>query len=288
MIAGLRARYGWLDHALRANQRYQDRQGNLLAAGLSYYTIFAIFPLAMVGFSAAGFLLSRRPELLDEIERRIKRSIPGAFGNELISLMDTAIASRTSVGIIGLSVAGWVGLSWMANLREALGAMCAERSAETGFVHAKLSDLAAMVWAFAAALVTIGLTALGDPTLMAHTLTWLGVGDFALLDAVLRAASVLVAVLVAWLLFTWMIVRLPRAPVGLAGAIRGGAIAAIGYEVFKQAGSIYLRSVVSGPAGATFGPVLGLLVFAYVTARLVLFATAWAAVSEQNAPADPV
>jgi membrane protein len=38
----------------------------------------------------------------------------------------------------------------------------------------------------------------------------------------------------------------------------------------------------SGPAGATFGPVIGLMVFAYVTARLLLFATAWAATSKEN------
>ena len=43
-----------------------------------------------------------------------------------------------------------------------------------------------------------------------------------------------------------------------------------------------------GPAGATFGPVLGLLVFAYITARLVLFSTAWAATSTENVAAAPV
>jgi membrane protein len=42
-------------------------------------------------------------------------------------------------------------------------------------------------------------------------------------------------------------------------------------------GSIYLQAVLHSPAGAVFGPVLGLMVFAYMTARLVLFATAWAA-----------
>jgi len=36
-----------------------------------------------------------------------------------------------------------------------------------------------------------------------------------------------------------------------------------------------------------FGPVLGLMVFAYITARLILFATAWAATSPQNLRATP-
>lgn len=276
----LRTRYGWLDQVVRANERYTDCNGNFFAAGLSYYTIFALFPLLMLGFAVGGFLLSRQPDLLDEIDRRVRASVPGEFGDQLLTLMDSAIASRTSIGLIGLAVAGWAGLSWMENLREALSAMWEEHPDKPGFVRTKLSDLAAMVSAFVALVVTIGLTAVGDPKLMAGMLRWLGVPDFALLGGVLRTASLAMSLLVSWLLFTWMIARLPRRPASLVGSMRAGLISAVGFELFKQAGSIYLRSVVNGPAGAAFGPVLGLLVFAYVTARLLLFATAWAAVSE--------
>ncbi|MGB3335026.1 MAG: inner membrane protein YhjD [Mycobacterium sp.] len=282
VIDRLRARYGWFDHVVRAQERYDDCQGNFFAAGMSYYTIFALFPLAMVGFSIGGFLLSRRPEVLDEIERRIKHSIPGEFGNELVTLMDSAISSRASVGVIGLATAAWVGLTWMANLREALSEMWETRSDKKGFVSSKLSDLLAMVWALGAMLVTLALTALADPKLMRNILRWLGVPDFTLLGGLLRVASLLMAATVSWLLFTWMIARLPRESVSFNSAMEAGAIAAVGYELFKQAGSVYLQSVINGPAGAVFGPVLGLLVFAYVTARLILFATAWAATSADN------
>ena len=37
--------------------------------------------------------------------------------------MDSAIDSRTTVGVIGLATAAWAGLGWMANLREALSQM---------------------------------------------------------------------------------------------------------------------------------------------------------------------
>ncbi|CAJ1502302.1 inner membrane protein YhjD [[Mycobacterium] kokjensenii] len=286
IVDRLRSRYGWFDHVMRAQERYDECQGNFFAAGMSYYTIFALFPLLMVGFSVGGFLLSRRPEVLDDIEARIRHSIPGEFGAELVTLMDTAISSRASVGVIGLATAGWVGLTWMANLREALSEMWETRSEKKGFVSSKLSDLVAMVWAFAAMLVTVALTALADPKLMRNILRWLGVPDFDLLSAVLRFASLGMAVVVSWLLFTWMIARLPRESVGFVSAMRAGAIAAVGYELFKQAGSVYLQSVINGPAGAVFGPVLGLLVFAYITARLILFATAWAATSADNLRAD--
>ncbi len=92
----------------------------------------------------------------------------------------------------------------------------------------------------------------------------------------------MVSALISWLLFTWIIARLPRESVNFRSSVWAGLIAAVGFEAFKQVASIYLRSVVHGPAGATFGPILGLMVFAYITARLILFATAWAATSAEN------
>lgn len=273
---------------MRANERYSERRGSFFAAGLTYYTILSLFPLLMVGFAVGGFLLARQPELLAEIEDRIRTSVSGNFGKQLVKLMNSAIASRGSVGLIGLAGSAWAGLNWMANLREALTAMWAEQAASSGFVRTKLSDLVAMVSAFVAIAATIALTALADAAPMARVLGWLGLHYVLALDIVLRGISLLMSLLVSWLLFTWMIARLPREPVSVAISMRAGLLAAIGFEVFKLIGSLYLRSVLRSPAGAAFGPVLGLMLFAYITARLVLFATAWAATSPENLRAAPV
>ena len=224
-----------------------------------------MFPLLMIGFAALGFVLASRPELLGRIDASVRGAIPGDFVSLVTGLMDTAIASRTTVGIVGLLAALWAGLGWMGNLRTALSEMWNQPSAAGSFVTRKLSDLAALTSAFVAILLTFGLTALADPALR--------------LAAPVRVASLLSSVGVSWLLFTWMIGKLPRVPVSLRAAARAGLLAAVGFEVLKQLASIYLRIVLHGPAGAAFGPVLGLMVFAYLTARLVLFATAWAATS---------
>jgi len=70
--------------------------------------------------------------------------------------------------------------------------------------------------------------------------------------------------------------------------MRAGLMAAIGFELFKQVASIYLQTVLRSPAGATFGPVLGLMVFSYITAYLVLFCTAWAATASAAPRLAPV
>jgi membrane protein len=284
----LRARYHWFDHVMRAQDRYQKSKGDFYAAGITYYTIFALFPLLMVAFSVMGFVLASRPDTMADIQNRIKSVVSGDLGQQLVNLIDSAIDSRTSVGLIGLAAAVWVGLGWMNNLREALSQMWDQRDGEKGFVRTKLSDLLALLSAFVAIAVTIALTALGDASVLSSVLGWFGVQDFPGLSFGLRVAAIAVSVLVSWLLFTWTIARLPRESISFRSSVRAGLLAAVGFEIFKQVASIYLRSVVHGPAGATFGPVLGLMVFAYITARLVLFATAWAATSSDNLRTEPV
>jgi membrane protein len=289
MLDRLRARYAWFDHAMRAQQRYQDSKGDFYAAGITYFTVFALFPLLMVGFAIAGFVLASQPDLLAEIEDKIKSTVSGGSGQQLVKLMESAIDSRTSVGIIGLATAAWAGLGWMANLREALSQMWGlMRHDSPGFLRTKLSDLLAITGLFAAIVVTIAMTALGSSDVMRHVLEWFGLQDLPGVSLALRAASLVVSVLVSWLLFSWIIARLPRERVSFRSALRAALLAAVAFEIFKQVASIYLRSVVTGPAGATFGPVLGLMVFAYITSRLILFATAWAATATENLVEEPI
>ncbi|WP_193046066.1 inner membrane protein YhjD [Mycolicibacterium baixiangningiae] len=286
----MRARYGWFDHVMRAQQRYKDSKGDFYAAGITYFTVFALFPLLMLGFSITGFVLAGQPDVLDGIEDRIRQTISGDVGRQLVDLMNTAIDSRTSLGIFGLATAAWAGLGWMNNLREALSAMWEQHSGTSGFIGTKLSDLIALLSAFLAIVLTVALTALGDQGVITRVLAVVGVEDVPGIAWGLRAVSMLVAVGISWLLFTWMIARLPRESISFRSSVRAGLLAAVAFEVFKQVASLYLRTVLTGPAGATFGPVLGLMVFAYITARLILFATAWAATSRDNllaAPVDP-
>ena len=285
----LRTRYGWIDHVIRAYQRFDECNGGFFAAGLTYYTIFSLFPLLMVGFAAFGFVLARRPQLLSTIDDHIRSQVTGALGNQLHELMNSAIDARTSVGVIGLATAVWAGLGWISHLRQALTEMWWDTHIESqGFVRNKISDLLAMMGTFAVIVATVALTAVGHTGPLAALLKWLGIPQFVVFDWIFWLLSILIAALVSWLLFTWMIARLPREKVSLGDSMRAGLIAAIGFEVFKQVASIYLKTVLRSPAGAAFGPVLGLMVFAYITAYLVLFCAAWAATASNDPRSRPV
>jgi membrane protein len=82
--------------------------------------------------------------------------------------------------------------------------------------------------------------------------------------------------------FLWVFARLPRERVTWRSAIRAAIGAAVGLEVIKRVMVIYLATVTQTPAGAAFGPILGLLIFIFTVSQFVLFLTAWAATAREN------
>ncbi|AYE94511.1 inner membrane protein YhjD [Mycobacterium paragordonae] len=273
----LRARHGWLDHLIRAFLHFRACNGNLFAAGLTYYTLIALFPLLMIAFAVGGFALSRRPELVDAIDDRTRSWVSPELGQQLVTLMNSAISAHTSVGVIGLVFAAWMGQTWMYRLREALCRIWGHQADSLGFARTIASDLAAVLGTFAVVVSTMTLAALAHAEPLKMVLNLLGIPELSAFHWAFRTISVVISFLVSWVVFSWVIVRLPRESVGVATSMRAGLMAAAGFELFKLVGSLYLRVVLRSVAGATFGPLLGLLVFAYVTWVLVLYCTAWAA-----------
>ncbi|MET8654174.1 MULTISPECIES: inner membrane protein YhjD [Nocardia] len=272
----------WLDHMIRAGGRYQRQRGDYYAAGITYFTVLSLFPLLMVAFAVAGFILSSHPSLLVEMQEKIVENIPGSLGEQINELIDQAIKSRGTVGLLGLLGAAYAGLGWMANLRAALTEQWDQKTQEPNWFMSKLSDLGALVGLGLAFVISFGLSALGSSTLGSEVLRSLGLADLPGARFLLALASIVLALLATWAVFAWIIARLPREPVTLKSAARAALLAAVAFEAFKFVASIYLQIVLRSPAGATFGSIIGLMVFSYVTYRIILFATAWAATARDN------
>jgi len=277
-----RAAHPSFDRLMRAADRYQSQKGDYYAAGLTYFTVLAIVPIIMVGFSLVGFVLAGRPELLDDVRDIIAQNIPGELGDTVQNLIDSAINARGTVGVIGSLTAVYAGLAWMANLRDALTAMWDYARDKPNFVIVKLKDGAALLGLALAMVVSLGLSAVSSGPIMRRVVEVLNLQNIVGIGVALRIAALLFSIAATAAVFTWVIARLPREPVAFRSAIFAGTLAGIGFEILKQAGSLYLERVLVGPAGVAFGPILGLLVFANLTARLVLFCTALAASSRAN------
>ncbi|GAB3295654.1 YhjD/YihY/BrkB family envelope integrity protein [Parasphingorhabdus pacifica] len=278
----LRRDHHWLDRLIRAAGRYQSQYGDYYAAAITYFSVLALVPLLMIAFSVAGFVLAGNPDLLDQLRASITSAVPNREMSALLqTVVDQAISQAGAVGIIGLLVALYSGLGWMTNLREALTAQWSQAPTSPPMLKRMASDFLSLLGLGAALAISFGLSALGGG--VGRLLLGLaGVERTVFAAVLLRVLAIVLSLAASWLVFLWVLARLPRTPVTVRSAVWGALFAAVGFEVLKQAGFVYLNSVTGSPAAAAFGPILGLLVFAYLASRFLLFVTAWTASAREN------
>lgn len=282
----MRKRYLWLDHILRAHEAYSKRYGDHYAAAITYFSVLSIVPMLMVAFAAAAFVLAGNQELLDELKGAITSEAPEEMAATLNQVVDEAIESRTTVGVLGLLTALYAGINWMSNLRDALTAQWGLRKVDRPLISGTLKDLLALLGLGLALVISFGLTALGVGA-GEYVLELIGLAEYGWARAGLTAVAIVLSIAANWLVFLWVIAKLPREKVVLRAAVKGALIAAIGFEILKSAATVFLSSVTSSPTGAVFGPIIGLLIFANLVARFLLMVTAWTATAWESEKPPP-
>jgi membrane protein len=256
--------------------RYIDNNGYHYVASISYFSLLSLVPMLMVALSAAGFVLASQPALLSRLVRSITSAVPGPLGSQVGGILESFVEQRTNVGVIGLVIGLYSGWNWMNALRDALTAMWDQHQPRQPLLRTIFVDELALLSLAGATMISFALTASGG-ALGSILLRLTGLDDTQWAHTGLSIASVALALLADWLVFLWILAKLPREPVGIRSAMRGAVAAAIGFELLKQAGSIYLGLIGRSPTGAAFGSVIGLLFFISLVARLVVFITAWTA-----------
>jgi membrane protein len=287
LIARLRANHPWFDHLIRANESFTAHYGNHYAAAITYFSVLSLIPILMVGFAIAGVVLAGNTHLLGELQTGITRSTPGPLGDTLKNVVDEAISARGTVGVVGLLIALYSGIGWMSNLRDALTAQWGQERGDLPLLKTMLSDLLALIGLGLALVVSFAITIAGSGV-GSLLLRLVGLDQYGWARFLLVVLSIVLSLVANWLVFLWVIARLPRKRVGLRSAVRGALLAAVGFEVLKQLATVLLKSTSSSPTGAVFGSIIGLLVFANLVSRFLLFVTAWTATSRENLVQAPI
>ena len=274
-------------HAADAYQHYKNHHGDPLAAAITYFSFLALFPLIFLAVSVGGFILTTHPNLKDDLFAAIHRNVPGDFGNTVANAIDTAINSRTSVGVIGVAGIALAGLGWVANLRKAIDVVWGSKPLERTFFLGKALDALVLVGLGLGVAISLGLTLLG--TVASHrVIDWIGWTHTAWTGLATKAVGIALAVLGDMLVFGWLLVRLPQVLVTRRIAIRATLLAAVGFEVLKLVGTFYLARIAQSPAAAALGAVIGILIFIDLISRYLLYCVAWAAVAMPAARPTPI
>ncbi len=250
-------RHRWVGFPLAVLQKYSDDQGGYLAATITYYALFAIFPLLLVLTTVLGFVLQGHPDL----ERRIVDSALSQFPVIGPQLSHSSLHGSKLALAFGIVAALWAGTGVFLASQNAMNQLWGvpfKRRPDP--LHARGRALMLLLLLGGGALATTILASLA--TVGARLgLTW-------------RSGSLVLSTALNIGLF-WVGFRLLAAREVSWRQLRGGAIAAgILYELLQTLGGYYVGHILkhAGNVYGTFGLVIGLLSWIYLSAHITLLA----------------
>jgi membrane protein len=285
----LRARRPWLRHLAEAWGRMQEHNGNQYAAAITYFSFLALFPLLLLGIAITGFVLHSHPAAQQSLFDHITEQLPGDFGKTVSSSITTAIKARTGVGIIGLVGVLLTGLGWIGNLRAAIDAVWGRQPDKRNFLVAKVMNLLVLAGLGLGIVISLGLTVVGT-AFTDQILRALALDHVAGIHYLVKVLGILIAIVGDFIIFSWLLVRLPGADVPARVALKGALFASIGFEALKIVGTYTIAKTAGSPTAGPFAGLLAILIWIQLVARFMLFCAAWMAVltDEQAKPvAEP-
>ncbi|MEP6478864.1 MAG: YihY/virulence factor BrkB family protein [Rhodoglobus sp.] len=275
---------------VRVFTQYSSGRGPLLAAGLSYQAIFAVFAAIWVAFAVAGFVIRSNPALLAGLFTVLSTSVPG-----LIDTGDGGVLSPQM--LFQSSVLGWTGaiaavgliftaISWLASGRDAVRVMFGLPSLPINFLLLKLRDLGLAIGFGIAILVSAVLTVLSTAALEA-VLDWVGIDrDSGLATLAARVIGLLVVLLIDTIVLGIFFRTVSGIRIPLRYLVPGSIIGGVALGVLKALGSSLLGGATRNPLLASFAVILGLLIWFNLICQVILIAASWISVSAADDGVD--
>jgi membrane protein len=266
----------------RAWQRYGAVRGNVLAGGIAYFAFFSIFPALAIGFTLFALVLGNQ----EDLQVQLVQYINSTLGSTVISyhsgqagmvsieqLVQPGVLTTT--GVIGAVTLLFTGLGWVAALRDGIQAVFAARN-DTNFVIVKLFDVVLFVAAGLAVLTSV-IVSISVNIATGEVLDTLGITRNEVTGWSVSIIGQLVLVALDTGIFTLLFHRLSGVDVPWADLIGGAFAAAVGFTLLKLFATELLQAVSHNRFLASFGVIVGLLVWMNLVARLLLVAGAWCA-----------
>ena len=276
VVEAQRRRRPWFDHLARAGGRYQRSQGDLLAAGVTYFVFLGLFPVLLLVASLIALLLYGDALLQRELYTAIREAFPGSTGRQIVDELRSAVGAAGLTGLIGAAGFLYAGLRAMDKLRIGMEQIWKGTVDEPEFWKDNLADLVALVALGAAALASIGLTGFATQA-TSGVLALFGVQDAGGWAVVTSVLGIVVAFAGDVVVFLWLLRVVPSTRHPLRLLLPGALFGAAGFEVMKLIGSLYLSLISGSVTASAFGGAVGILIWINVVCRFAFFTAAWTA-----------
>jgi membrane protein len=278
---------------VRVFMHYSESRGPLLAAGLSFQSLFALFAALWVGFSVAGLVLRANSDLLGAFLTMLNTSVPGLIDTGDGGMIDPRVlfesATLSWTGAIALAGLLFTALGWLASCRDAVRTIFGLPGELTNFALLKLKD-AGLGLAFGVALVVSSALLVVSTQLAGSALEFLG---FDRDSTVTVTAGTAIGLVLMFLLDTATLSALFRLLSGLAIPLRrllvGALLGAAALGILKLLGTALLGGATRNPLLASFAVIIGLLIWFNLICQVILISASWISVGMADAGliADP-
>jgi membrane protein len=277
---------------VRAFTHFGESSGAILAGGMTYQAIFAIFAAVWVGFSIAGLWLASNPALLDQLYSLINQSVPGLIGTN--GIIDPAkLASTGALTWTGaIALVGLIGttLGWLSTTAQAVRTIFGMPRDGTFFVLVKLRELG-LGAGFGLALIVSALISLASTEALGGILGFLGVSRESFWFTVgARTIGLLVVLVIDTLTLAALFRVLSRVHIPFRKLLAGSLVGAVALGGLKVLGGALLGGAGRNPLLATFAVVIGLLIWFNLMSTVILLTASWISVGMTDAgiPPQPV
>lgn len=223
---------------------YFDDRGPQLAAAITYFGLFAVFPLAILLVAGFGLVVgdgSARREVIDFVMRNVPLREDGR--GDLEAALQEVTSNAQAFGVVGIAGLVFSASGLMGAVRHALS-LAFDVEERRPPLRGKLVDIGLVLAVGIAAGVSLVLTVLAR--LAVPVGPWVGE----------LAPAVLAGVLFA-LLYRFVPARRPR----WRDCLPGAAVAALGYEAIKRGFAFYLAEFAS--YGAVYGSIAAVIAFMF-------------------------
>jgi len=283
-------------HLLRALDRFNGRLGSQFAAAITYFSVLAMVPVLMFGFSMLGMTVTvLRPDLFDLAVSAITDQLGSGDGaKKIVTVAENALDAWRTVGLMAILPAAYAGAGWIGNLRKAVDAMWRPSfditppgSGLVGMVLDLLKNLA----------ILVGLLVLGGFTIVASSATsgllgallrLLGVSlDGTTGSVLLVVAGVALSLLTGWLLFAYLYMTLPTERRPFREVAQGAVFGGIGLAVLQFFAGRLTQVFSSNAAIQVFGPVIVTMLAFNIFASIVMLGAAWTATADDSVETRP-
>jgi membrane protein len=267
-----RRRFGWLDHVIRAGERYDHADGGRLAAAVTYYAFFAVFASGLLGFAVLGYVLGN-PTVLTAVQNYLSANLPRLDVQALRN-------ARGAVGLVAFIVLPVAGLLWIDALRSSIRAIWRLDQYPGKFLLRQVIDLG--ILAALGVLFAASLAASDSTQALLRWLVDLSDADDSLGQWLLDLIGYVLGIALNTLLAIATLTGLPRIHIQLRRVLPAAILVAFGMEILNTVGRIYVQRAEANPAYQVVAGAVGLLVFLSLLNQLILFAAALTATSHHG------